>query len=169
MWRGSRWRGCLSYDTEVETGYCNHRYSDAFYGRIGTEQADKKGNVELKEIEPLRDLRIIRGPIEELVKRENHLGTNLDDYIFAELTNDGEILDGISKLRAVFPNIMGLKMVNSSLNEGGSKTAASGNFKEKTLDQLFDEFYFNIKGKEIDEVRKNEVINILEEIEGKVQ
>ena len=41
--------------------------------------------------------------------------------------------------------------------------------KEKTLNQLFDEFYFNIKGKEIDEVRKNEVINILEEIEGKVQ
>ena len=77
--------------------------------------------------------------------------------------------------RAIIPelsavaNIMGLKMVNSSLNEGGSKTAASGNFKEKTLDQLFDEFYFNIKGKEIDEVRKNEVINILEEIEGKVQ
>ena len=35
--------------------------------------------------------------------------------------------------------------------------------------KLFDEFYFNIKGKEIDEVRKNEVINILEEIEGKVQ
>ena len=132
-------------------------------------KADKKVNVQLKEIEPLRDLRIIRGPIEELVKRENHLGTNLDDYIFAELTNDGEILDGISKLRAVFPNIMGLKMVNSSLNEGGSKTSASGNFKEKTLNKLFDEFYFNIKGKEIDEVRKNEVINILEEIERKVQ
>ena len=29
--------------------------------------------------------------------------------------------------------------------------------------------YLEIKGKEIDEVRKNEVINILEEIEGKVQ
>ena len=38
-----------------------------------------------------------------------------------------------------------------------------------TLNKLFDEFYFNIKGKEIDEVRKNEVINILEDIEGKVQ
>lgn len=132
-------------------------------------KADKKVNVQLNEIKPLRDLRVIRGPIEELVKRENHLGTNLDDYIFAELTDEGEILDGISKLRAVFPNIMGLKMVNSSLNAGGSKTSASGNFKEKTLNQLFDEFYFNIKGKEIDEVRKSEVINILEEIEGKVQ
>ena len=82
---------------------------------------DKNLKVELIEIKPLRDLRVIRGPIDELLNRENHQGTNLNDYVFAEITDEGEILDAISKLRAVFPNIMGLRMVNTSLGIENSK------------------------------------------------
>ena len=126
---------------------------------------DKNLKVELIEIKPLRDLRVIRGPIDELLNRENHQGTNLNDYVFAEITDEGEILDAISKLRAVFPNIMGLRMVNTSLGIENSKTAAGDNFREKSLDELFGEFYIDLKGKEMDEARNSEVIKILEELE----
>lgn len=126
---------------------------------------DKNLKVELLEIKPMRDLRVIRGPLDELLMRTNHEGTNLNDYIFAEITDEGEILDAISKLRAVFPNIMGLRMVNSSLGSENSKTAAGDNFREKSLAELFGEFYINLKGKEMDSARNSEIIKILEELE----
>ncbi len=130
-------------------------------------ELDKGGNVEVEllQVPALRDLRVIRGPIAELTNKEVHEGTNLNDYVFVELTDEGEILDAISKLRAVFPNVMGLKMVNSINNRGISKTAADENFREKSMEELFEEFYQNIKGKEMDEGRIKEVQNILENIE----
>ena len=50
----------------------------------------EKGNLEinLEELVPLRDMREIKGPIEELTKKENYEGTNLEDYIKAVITND---------------------------------------------------------------------------------
>lgn len=135
---------------------------------ISIIELDKEGDiqVELKQLPVLRDLRVIRGPLEELIKRENHHGTNLEDYVFAELTDEGEVLDAISKIRAVFPNIMGLKMINLSNEDTVSKTSASGNFREKSMGELFDEFYINLKGKTMDEDRKEEIKGLLKEIEG---
>lgn len=60
---------------------------------------------------------------------------------------------------------MGLRMVNTSLGIENSKTAAGDNFREKSLDELFGEFYIDLKGKEMDEARNSEVIKILEELE----
>lgn len=126
---------------------------------------DGEVKVQLKELPVLRDLRVIRGPLEELLKRENHHGTNLEDYVFVELTDEGEILDAISKIRAVFPNVMGLKMVNLVNGNLDSKTSASGNFREKSMEELFNEFYMNLKGKPMDEDRLKEVFTLLEEVE----
>lgn len=57
----------------------------------------EKENVEicLEELVPLRDMREIRGPIEELVKKENYEGTNLEDYIRAIVTNEEQIYDAL--------------------------------------------------------------------------
>lgn len=127
---------------------------------------DGQVRVQLKELPVIRDLRVIRGPLEELLKRENHQGTNLEDYIFVELTDEGEILDAISKIRSVFPNVMGLKMINLVGGDMESKTAASGNFREKSMEELFDEFYINLKGKPMDEDRVKEISRLLREVEG---
>ena len=50
----------------------------------------EKGNIDIKleELVPLRDMREIKGPIEELLKKENYEGTNTDDYIRAIITNE---------------------------------------------------------------------------------
>lgn len=127
---------------------------------------DGQVRVHLKELPVIRDLRVIRGPLEELLKRENHQGTNLEDYIFVELTDEGEILDAISKIRSVFPNVMGLKMINLVGGDLESKTAASGNFREKSMEELFYEFYINLKGKPMDEDRVKEISRLLREVEG---
>lgn len=119
--------------------------------------------VELKEIEVLRDMRVIEGPLDQLINRENHKGDNLNDYVFVNITDEGEVIDAISKLRAVFPNVMGLKMINSVIKEADSKTSAYGNFREKQMSELFSDFYLSIKGKNMDDDRVEVFNNILEE------
>lgn len=119
--------------------------------------------VELRELPVLRDMRVIEGPLDKLIDRDTHIGDNLEDYVFVNLTDEGEIIDAISKLRAVFPNVMGLKMVNSITKEIDSKTSASGNFREKGMSELFSDFYLSIKGKSMDEDRIDVFNKILEE------
>ena len=122
--------------------------------------------VELKKIPVLRDMRIIEGPLDKLIDRETHKGENLNDYVFANITDEGEVIDAISKLRAVFPNVMGLKNVNSSSKDIDSKTSAGGNFREKPISELFTDFYLSIKGKDMDDERIEALNKILEESEG---
>ena len=57
----------------------------------------EKGNLEinLEELIPLRDMREIKGPIEELIKKENYDGTNLNDYIKAVITNEEQVYDAL--------------------------------------------------------------------------
>lgn len=68
---------------------------------------DAQGNAEvaLKELRPLRDMRVIKGKLENLLDKDVYRETNTDDYIMAILTDRGELIDAISKLRAVYPNI----------------------------------------------------------------
>ena len=129
-------------------------------------ELNKDGDVEieLREIPVLRDMRVIEGPLDTLINRDTHSGDNLNDYVFVNLTDEGEVIDAISKLRAVFPNVMGLKMVNMENNSSNSKTAASSNFREKSMDELFKEFYASIKGKEMDELREEQLNIILSEV-----
>ena len=45
-------------------------------------------DINLIELEPLRDMREIKGPIEELIKKENYETGNVNDYIKAIITNE---------------------------------------------------------------------------------
>lgn len=120
--------------------------------------------VELRKLQVLRDMRVVEGPLEKLIDRDTHKGENLNDYIFANLTDEGEVIDAISKLRAVFPNVMGLKMVNSREKNVDSKTSAGNNFRDKSESELFTDFYLSIKGKEMDQERIEVLNKVLEEI-----
>ena len=44
-------------------------------------------DINLISLKPIRDMRVIKGPIEELIKEENYKGTNREDYI-KELENN---------------------------------------------------------------------------------
>lgn len=119
--------------------------------------------VELREIQVLRDMRVIEGPLDTLIDRDTHSGDNLNDYVFVNLTDEGEVIDAISKLRAVFPNVIGLKMLNATVRDSDSRTSASGNFREKPMTELFSDFYLSIKGKSMDDERVEVFNKILEE------
>lgn len=123
-------------------GADNIRYSGSLLKYSFSEASQKKGinivdidgkgnsNVELVELKPKRDMRIIKGPINELVSPEIYNSANPEDYVYAILTDKGELIDPISKLRSVYPNIMGLTK-ESSIAAEVSKTSASDGYKSK--------------------------------------
>lgn len=131
---------------------------------------DEKGEVsiELKELIPKREMRIIKGPLNDLIDPEVYSGTNVEDYIYAILTDEGELMDPISKLRAVYPNIMGLHREDSREREE-SRTSASLGYQKKSKLQLFDEFYQAIAGKELTEEKLNIVKEVIEGVEKEVK
>ncbi|HEX2925380.1 MAG TPA: exonuclease SbcCD subunit D [Ruminiclostridium sp.] len=157
-------------------GADNIRYSGSLLKYSFSEVNQKKGiniveidgdgkcSVQLKELKPKRDMRIIKGPIDELLKPDVYKGTNTEDYVYAVLTDRGELIDPISKLRTVYPNIMGLSK-ESIINRDDNKTSASEGYKSRSKLELFEEFYYSIQGETV----SPEELEIMERIIGEVE
>lgn len=130
---------------------------------------DNNGNstVNIIELKPKRDMRIIKGPLNELISPEVYKNTNTEDYIYAILTDKGELIDPISKLRSVYPNIMGLAKESTVVGEN-SKTAASDGYKSKSRLALFEEFFESIQGEPLGQEAQSVMEKIIGEVEKEV-
>jgi len=102
----------------------------------------KKGEVAISELPlaPIHEMRVIRGAYDELMKRENYLGTNTDDYIRAVLTDEHEEPDARRKLEMIYKNLMSLDYDNMRTKAASSFTATVSADK-KTPAQLFGDFF----------------------------
>lgn len=126
---------------------------------------DEKGEVEIDfhEFKPRRDFRIITGELKELIKHDVSILDNKEDYIKVVLKDRGEILDPMSKLRSVYPNVMEL------VREDRIKVANSGtvavNVREKSRLSLFDSFYEDIIGEKCSEEETEVMVKIIEKSE----
>lgn len=122
---------------------------------------DFKHTLEYKlvPLEPLRQMEIIEGNYNDLLKCEKNY-----NYIEVILKDEHEILNPIENLRKVFPNILKLNYHNSrsELNTE-SKYMASGNIKEKTELELFNEFYQLQNNVPLNKEEQDIIINIIEE------
>ncbi|MEF9951572.1 MAG: exonuclease SbcCD subunit D [Clostridium sp.] len=101
-------------------------------------------SVTFKDIDILRDLRIKRGYLKDIIDPINYEGENLEDYVFFELLDEGDLIDPIGTLRGVYKNVLGLKKI--SLGNEEIVTELKSNYKEKTIGELFDDFYLSING-----------------------
>ncbi len=129
-------------------------------------ELDNSGNAAFKHIDinPKRDMRLIKGPLKELLSPEVYNSANAEDYIHAILTDKGELIDPISKLRSVYPNIMGLSREGSGQREN-SKTSASIGYKNKTKLELFKEFYYSIQGEPLTDEAEAVMSRIIGEVD----
>lgn len=104
----------------------------------------EKGNTLVRQIPlvPLRDMREIRGPIDQLTDPQVVNSANPEDYIHATLTDIEELMDPIGRLRRFYPNIMRLDFENRLSREIKLKNAASGeDLSQKTTMELFEDFF----------------------------
>ena len=101
---------------------------------------DKDINIELKELKPLRDLKIIKGNIEDLICEGRDIEEGKEDYIQAILTDDGELMNPMEKLKSVYPNTMLISRERKK-NVSKENTLSKGEFRKKSKIDLFKNFY----------------------------
>ena len=128
---------------------------------------DFKESVEYKLIplKPLREMRVIKGPIEELIKEENYKGTNRDDYIRAIITNEEPVYDAIGQIRRVYPNVLKLELENlrMSYNTGNNLSNIERINKKSEL-EIFEEFFQFRNNKGLNEKQREIMQEIIREI-----
>jgi len=125
-----------------------------------------KGNVEVRAIPliPLREMRKIKGTIEELVNPELVAQSNREDYIFVTLTEN--TMNAKAKLSTVFPNILEILFEEEHRFDGGtSEETEVQNIRDLSVSELFTEFYNSKNPEPLNEAQKR----ILDEVEDAVQ
>ena len=130
---------------------------------IITEIGKAGTNVKRVPLKPIRDMRKIKGSMEELMKPEVVSLADSNDYIQATLTDKEELIDPIGTLRSVYPNIMQIVLEKNEQKTGETGQRAAQISQKSTL-ELFEEFFELLRGEKMDEARREEVRKALEEI-----
>lgn len=117
---------------------------------------DRSKNINIEKIlvEPLRDLRILRGNFEDIMK----IKTN--DYVSIQLTDENFIIDPHGRIRTVCPNILDLSYVNIKLDN----TRTYQHIIQKSPQELFASFYKDVSGKEMNELEKQLLERVMGEL-----
>ena len=120
---------------------------------------------ELIPLTPLRDMRVIKGPIEELIKEENYKGTNIEDYIKAIITNEEPVYDAIGQIRRVYPNVLRLEFENSRMALNTENQLSNiENINQKSELELFEEFFKFQNNQELNEMQKEIMNEIIKDV-----
>ena len=124
-----------------------------------------KGNIdiELVDLVPIRDMRVINGKLDNLLDKEVVAMGNTDDYISAIVTDEDYVMDAIGKLRSVYKNILRLEYQNRRTVVGNNIDLKVNDVKNKSEIDLFSEFYEKQNNIVLDEVRLDIVNKIIRE------
>ena len=124
---------------------------------------DKSVEYQLIPLKPLRDMRVIKGPIEELLKEENYKDTNTKDYIKAIVTNKEPIYDAIGQIRRVYPNTLSLEISNVKTSIQSVELENIEKLKQKDEFELFDDFYEFQNNIRLDDEQRKIIKDIIEQ------
>lgn len=114
--------------------------------------------VTLLPFHPLKDMRKIKGPLQELIN-SGLQDDSRNDFIHATVTDDEELYDAIGQLRQVYPNIMALELQQLSAKEE-IETEESLTMEDNPL-ELFEAFYAAQQGTAMTETQKNVVFQLM--------
>lgn len=127
--------------------YCGtplkYSFSEAEHQKSATIiELAEKGDITVRtvELKPIRDMRIIKGTYMELTTPAFYRASNTEDYILAILTDEEDVVDGMQKLRVIYPNLMRLEYDNRRTREEQMIEAAE-ELERKSELELFEEFY----------------------------
>ena len=132
---------------------------------ITVVELKEKGNVEISAVplHPLRDMRKIRGSYMEVTAKSFYENGNCEDYLHVTLTDEEDVLDGLQKLRVIYPNIMQLEYDNRRTRENPELTAAQA-VEQKSEMELFMEFYELQNNQPMSQIQEEFVRNIIREV-----
>ena len=99
-----------------------------------------QASVELIPLNPLHDMRRIKGPLEKLLSTEVAGAADRNDYLQVVLTDEEDLVAPLDCLRHIYPNVLKLDFANSrsQLNEDDSLAPAR---ISKSPEEMFRDFY----------------------------
>lgn len=115
--------------------------------------------VTLRELSPLRDMRVIEGSFNEI------MSVSSDDFVEVHLTDTGRVPDAQKRLRAQYPHIMSVRYINEQerapieINEESAARTASPL-------ELFEGFFAEANGKNMTEEQRGYMRGMIEKIWG---
>ena len=115
-------------------------------------------DIETLEIPLTKDLRIIRGKFETIIKGQS------DDYIFIELEDKDYVVDAMNKIRQNYPNTMGLEYIYQKQHDQLTLHHTKEKIKKISLKELFEEFYEQNTGMPLNEEQEKAIVQSLKEI-----
>ncbi len=159
---------CIGKDTIRYAGSpLKYSFSEAIHHKSVTLiELREKGDftISTRPLKPLRDLREIKGPIDQLLRIGKEEETGQADYMHITLTDEAEIYDAVGRLRQVYPNLMILDFENSRTNQGANcYLAATLEADTKTPMELFEEFYQIQNNIELSLDQMNILMKVMEE------
>ncbi|MCK9323378.1 MAG: exonuclease SbcCD subunit D [Candidatus Methanomethylophilaceae archaeon] len=110
-------------------------------------------------LRPLRDLKVITGPLDRLLA-EGKRSENKDDFYHVRLEDDP--LDPMQKLRDVYPNVISLEILPKGY--GSTEEIDEERFEKIDVEEQFDEFFRSrMSGKDMSEEQKKVVRNSMQD------
>lgn len=129
-------------------------------------KAKDEVEIELERLVPLKDMRVIEGPIDRLLSEDVVNSADRTDYIKAVLTDEGELYDAIGRIRKVYPNVMKLEFKNSRNRDNGEYYTEAEEIENKSELDLFEDFFEKQNNRVMSETERKIINNILESIAG---
>ena len=115
---------------------------------IITFDGDKDPSIELFPLNALRDLRHLKGKMEELLDKSNI--TSTDDYIYITLTDEDIVNDAMAIFQQTYPRTVRIDYDNSHTREI-EQVDISKIVENRSFSELISDFYSQIYGCEIGE------------------
>lgn len=124
---------------------------------------DANGNCSLEYLPllPLRDLRMIQGDLQTLLATAP-TDDSVNDYLLVRLEDQHALLDVMSRLRAVYPNVLQIERPGL-LNRSVDSVEPSQNLKREEL-PLFSEFFEQMRGEALSEEQREVLTEAIEQL-----
>jgi DNA repair protein SbcD/Mre11 len=106
-------------------------------------------SVETIPLRPLRDLRLLEGPLAELLKGPA-VGENPEDFLLVRLTDEHELLDPMGRLREIYANVLHIE--RPALQRAATDALRAHRQPGGDL-ELFRAFYAQAAGTELTEAQ----------------
>lgn len=136
-----------------EVRYCGTplKYSFSESGRqlvLNLVDLDAQGAVQVEEVplQPLHDMREVRGSLEELRAQAGEEGPAAEDYLHVTLTDEA-LMDAMAKVREFYPHTMTLDFAQTEDEERAPRIEADPS--HKTIPQLFDDYFLQQTGEQL--------------------
>lgn len=123
----------------------------------------EKGEIEIELIPliPKRDLRVLKGPLNEILNPDHYKKGNQEDYVRVILTDERELYAPLDEIRKIYPNILRLEFDNTrTKNDMGMENLEE--IEKKDAFTLFSEFFERQNERTMDEEQRKWVRAILE-------